>query len=368
MAGETGPSTQHLTQGQMSQPSGATTGSEGRVAARASFLDMLGRAPHQFDFFQVMRRLESLSPDQPRFATSPRPADESIRLGQEPSMAFAPAALVALRPGMAGKPPRLLVSFFGLLGPNGPLPLHLTEYTHDRLYNGNDPTISRFFDLFHHRFLLMLYRAWANSEPTVDRDRPETDRFVTYVGALLGIAQPAMQHRDDFPDTAKLFYAGRFAAQARNAEGLAAIVGDFFDMPARIEPFVGDWLELAPQDRWAAGRTHQQGGRLGISTTLGARAFSRQQKFRVALGPLNRRQFQRMLPGSVGLRRLISLVRSYAGDELKWDLRLFLDNRTTEPMTLGRSRLGWTTWLGGAAGGREDLILTPELNDTGAAA
>jgi type VI secretion system protein ImpH len=369
MAGEAGRSTQHLNQDESSHTAGTAAGADRRSHARDQLLDMLGRAPQQFDFFQVMRRLESLAPDQPRFATAPRPADESIRLGQEPSMAFAPAALAALRPGRAGGPPWLSVNFFGLLGPNGPLPLHLTEYARDRLRNADDPTMSRFFDLFHHRFLLMLYRAWANGQPTVNRDRPETDRFVTYVGALLGIGQPAMQNRDDFPDTAKLFYAGRFAAQARNAEGLTAVIGDFFGMPARVEAFVGDWLELAPENRWAPGHDHQQGGRLGVSTTLGARAFSRQQKFRVVLGPLDRRQFQRMLPGSMGLRRLISIVRSYAGDELRWDVRLFLDKRTEEPMTLGRSHLGWTAWLGSAAGGdREDLILTPELNKTGAAA
>jgi type VI secretion system protein ImpH len=369
MADEAGPAAQRLSP-EPGPGTGAPTGGPPRGSeGRARLLDMLARAPEQFDFFQVMRRLESLSPDQPRFATAPRPADESIRLGQEPSLAFAPAELAALRPGHAGGPPRLSVNFFGLLGPNGPLPLHLTEYARDRRNNADDPTMSRFLDLFHHRFLLMMYRAWANGQPTVNRDRPEADRFVTYVGALLGLAQPAMQHRDDFPDAAKLYYAGRLAAHGRNAEGLAAVIGDFFAVPAAIESFVGEWLDLAPEDRWAAGKAGPTGGRLGISTTLGARAFTRQQKFRVVLGPLNKRQFQRMLPGGGGLPRLASIVRNYAGGELKWDVRLFLDQRTDEPYTLGRSHLGWTAWLGRAAGGkREDLILNPEANQTEAAA
>jgi type VI secretion system protein ImpH len=370
---------------------GELPGARERYQARQQLLDELEREPHRFDFFQIMRRLESLSPEQPRFATAPRPADESIRLGQEPSMSFAPAALAVLRRGRGGgrraraagimRPvgvggggrgaavPRLSVNFFGLLGPNGPLPLHLTEYTRDRLRNADDPTMSRFFDLFHHRLLLMFYRAWANGQPTVNHDRPESDRFVTYVGALLGIAPPALRNRDDFPDAAKLYYAGRFSSQSRNAEGLADILRDFLNMPARIESFVGDWLALSPVDRWTLGRQPPQGGLLGISTTLGARAFGRQQKFRVVLGPLNRRQFQRMLPGGAGLRRLVSCVRQYAGDELRWDVRLFLDKKTEEPLTLGHSNLGWTSWLGKAVGpGRDDLLLTPELESTGAAA
>ena len=62
---------------------------------------------------------------------------------------------------------------FGLLGPNGPLPLHLTEYARERLRHAGDPTLSRFLDIFHHRFLALFYRAWAQAQPHVNRDRPE---------------------------------------------------------------------------------------------------------------------------------------------------------------------------------------------------
>ena len=66
-------------------------------------------------------------------------------------MTFASGLLAHLRPGEGDAPPRLTVNFFGLLGPNGPLPLHLTEYARDRLRNSDDPTMARFLDLFHHR-------------------------------------------------------------------------------------------------------------------------------------------------------------------------------------------------------------------------
>ena len=93
---------------------------------------------------------------------------------------------------------------------------------------------------------------------------------------------------------------------------------------------------------------------------MGARAWTNQQKFQIVLGPLSRRQFQRMLPGGASLPKLVALVRNYVGDELLWDLRLVLGEEAEEPLRLGSSRLGWTTWLGrAAAGGREDLILDP---------
>jgi type VI secretion system protein ImpH len=237
--------------------------------------------------------------------------------------------------------------------------LHLTEYARDRLRNADDPTMARFFDLFHHRMLLFFYRAWAAGQPTVSRDRPSEDRFEKYVGALGGYALAAIRSADAIPHSARLFYAGHLAAQSRNADGLAAMIGDFFVIPAHVEQFVGGWIDLPPEHRWRlGGRLDPR--RLGASTIVGARARTNQQRFQIVLGPLTRPQFQRMLPGGASLPKLVALVRTYVGVELQWNLRLILEERTEEPLRLGSSRLGWTGWLGrGAAGRREDLVLDP---------
>jgi type VI secretion system protein ImpH len=260
------------------------------------------------------------------------------------------------------------VNFFGLLGPNGPLPLHLTEYARDRQRNADDPTMSRFLDLFHHRMLMFFYRAWAAGQPTVSRDLPATDRFETYVGALEGLGLESLRKRDEFPDLAKLYYAGLLAPRSRNAEGLSAMVGDFFDLPARVEPFVADWIDLPMDHRWRLGADTGV-GRLGMSAICGARTWTRQQKFRLVLGPLDRAKYQSMLPGGRALTKLVALVRNYAGDELRWDVRLILQERVEHPMRLGQSNLSWTAWLGRASGARrEDLILDPQAETVTAAA
>jgi len=336
-----------------------------RAAALNAVIDRLSREPYTFDFFQIMRRLESISrdrPERPRFGAALRPVEEPIRLGQDPSLSFAPAALSVLRPGKNGAPPLLAVHFLGMLGPNGPMPLHLTEYVRDRMRNSGDHTMSRFLDLFHHRMLMFFYRAWASARATVAADMPQTNRFLTYDGSLIGRGTESFRNRDAFPDFAKLFFAGRLGAQTRNAEGLRAMIGEFFGMPADIQTFVGDWLELPIPYRWALGRDTGV-GRLGVSTTLGAHVWSRQHKFRVVMGPLTRAQFQRLLPGGASLPKLRDLVRNYVGEELRWDLQLYLQEQVEEPMHIGKSRLGWTAWLGRATerGRREDLILDPQM-------
>jgi type VI secretion system protein ImpH len=321
----------------------------------------LGKDATAFDFFQVLRRLECAHREKPRLGHSVRAADEAIRIGQEPSLSFPPGTLHAFRPGTNGAAPRLEVSFLGMTGPNGPLPLHLTEYARDRLRNSGDATFARFLDLFNHRMLLLFYRAWADAQPTVSSDRPESDRYVGYVGALAGYGLPALRNRDLMPDRAKLFFVGRLGALSRNPEGLRAIIAEHFGMPASIEEFVGTWLDLPEEDRWYPGGKPAEGKQLGLTTIVGTRTWQRQTKFRVVLGPLNRGQFRSMLPEGRALRRLNAVVQNYIGEELDWDLRLILDERTDEPMKLGGTRLGWDAWLGTIPDkrDRQDLLLYP---------
>lgn len=308
-------------------------------------VEALGTRPYDFDFYQAIRRLEGLYPDKPRIGQSPRPSDEPIRLGQEPSMGFAPSTLATFRPAEGETPARLGVLFFGLLGPNGPLPLHLTEYARDRMRNSGDRTLVWFLDMFHHRLLSLFYRMWANAQPTVNFDRPESDRFALYVGSLFGIGMPSLRNRDDFPDLAKLHYAGQMVCQTRHGDGLRAILGDFFGLPVELDQFVGQWLEL-PEDSWCRLGAAREVSALSRSITVGSRTWECQGKFRIVFGPLRHSEYLALLPGSESLERLVSLVRSYIGDEFDWDMRLIMKKEEVPALQLGgEQRLGWTSWL-----------------------
>lgn len=310
-----------------------------------ALLRALEAAPYGFGFFQALRQLECAYRERPRLGQTARPTQEPIRLAQQSSLSFAPSTLAAFQPGAEGVPPRLSVYFLGLFGPNGPLPLHLSEYARDRQRNAGDPTFARFADIFHHRVLALFYRAWANARPTVSFDRPETDRFGVYLAALFGQGMPAFRARDAMPDLAKLHYAGHLTAQTRHPDGLAAILSDFFRLPARIEEFVGHWLYLPPESQWRLGASRETGC-LGLTTIVGPRIWDRQYKFRIRLGPLAFDEYRRLLPGGDSLPRLVAVVRNYLGDELDWDLNLVLRREETPPIRLGaQGQLGWTTWL-----------------------
>ena len=137
-----------------------------------ALLDAVQADPSAFDFYALLRRVDVLRPDAPRTGEALRPRQEALRLGQAPELDFAAAPLQALQP-QSGAPPRLTVRFFGLLGPQGPMPLHFTEFVRERLRHHDDATLAHFLDLFHHRMLSLFYRAWAQTQPVVQLDRPD---------------------------------------------------------------------------------------------------------------------------------------------------------------------------------------------------
>lgn len=298
-----------------------------------------------FEFYAALRYAECAYPSMPRLGESLRAADEPARLGQVPSLVFAPTMFLEAERRADG---RLWLggAFLGLFGPNGPLPLHLTEYAHDRRVNFRDPTFARFADVFHHRLLSLFYRAWADAQPTVHRDRPDSDRFRTYVGAVFGLGQGSLRERDPMPDAAKLYHAGRLAGQTRNPEGLGAILSDFFGEAVKIVEYQGEWMVLAAEDRLHLKGTGPSVS-LGVGATLGASVWAAQGKFRIVLGPLQYADFERYLPGATALEQLRAIVRNYIGHELDWELQLVLDRKQVPGVRLGEhGRLGWTSWLG----------------------
>ncbi len=326
--------------------------------------------PWAYDFFALLRRLETLQRQAPRIGSAVRPSQEALRLGQEPELDFAPAALARL--DRSGAVPRLGVRFFGLLGPQGPMPLHFTEYVRERARNAGDPTLARFLDVFHHRLLTLFYRAWAHTQPVVHRDRPENDRYAAWLGASFGL-DASSRGRDDVPDAAKLHQAGLLGNRSRHPEGLVKLLSNYFGVKVAVQQHVGHWMPLHPDDRTRLGFGRARAARLGRNATVGSKVWDRQYKFRIVLGPLTLPQYLGFLPGEPAWKQLDDWVRLYAGIDKQWDIELCLAGPQLPPPRLGRHlRLGLTSWV--AAGrqpprDRNDLRLRPALtpSSTGAA-
>ncbi|HVS78406.1 MAG TPA: type VI secretion system baseplate subunit TssG [Steroidobacteraceae bacterium] len=314
-------------------------------APDAGTLDVLRDRPERFTLFAALRRIEQVHRERPRLGESRKAADDPVRIAQRPHLYFAPSEVAAFGPEDDGVP-RLEQHSFGVFGPNGALPLHLTELAYARRHQADDPTLVDFINTFQHRLTSLFYRAWADADPCASLDRPVGDRFRLYAGALLGIGAPTARDRDAVLDYAKLSRAGLLAPQSRPAESLERLIADYFGLEVELVQFVGEWLPIPADARLRLG-VPQEGGALGIGATLGGMTWQCQTRFEIALGPLPVAEFVNFLPGARGLQQLRALVRLYTNGEWSWQLRLLIEPAAVPPLRLGDSGwLGWTSWLG----------------------
>ena len=322
--------------------------SAARHESRQELLRQLADEPHKFGFFQAVRLLENAHPGLPRVGTSLRLRDDPIRFAQAPSLSFAPAALARFTPAQGDTPPTLHQRFFGLFGANGPLPLHLTEYARERARRmPSDRALVRFLDMFHHRLLSLLYRAWAEAQPAVSLDRPDNDPFSRWVGSVAGYGQTTLSGRDSVPDGAQAGGGGHPRTHGSRRRRPRAHPQRFLPRARAGAPVASPhWMRLPEEARSRLG-SRDAPVALGQSAVIGAKVWDCQTRFRVEIGPVTLAQYERFLPGGESLRRLHDWVLSYVGHELSCEMHLVLKKAEVPAVTLGRTGAwGWTSWLG----------------------
>ena len=310
------------------------------------FWQQVMAAPWRYDLFRLLRRIDAQDGQRWPLGRAPLPKFESVRLGQTPSLAFAPATIAAVHERETGGRHEVSIHSFGLFGPNGPLPTHLSEYVHERITHHQDHSLAAFADIFHHRATLLFYRAWADAQPVVSLDRDDSQRFQTYLACLAGMGLPAQQQNSSLSLHARLMMAGHLARHGHDAEGLERILRHYFGVPVRLEQNVPQWLTLDKRDQARLGAGRQM-PRLGESAFLGIAVRDVQHRFRLHLGPLTAEQYADFLPDAPGARAVRDWVRQYLGIEMQWDLSLILAKEAVQGVTLGdQSRLGYTSWMG----------------------
>ena len=326
---------------------------------RKSQPDLTARPPaEQMDFFELLRGLEAGGG---RFGTGARPDREPARLGQELRMAFAIRDVARLRPGAAESPAQVAVTLFGLLGPEGPMPLHLTRRALDRLAQRwftagidgatADTTFLDFVNLLQHRAIGLYYRAWADQNPPVQRERGETGRLRAMLDALVGGGA------DDVTPL-KRGQAAALGHQVLGPERLTALLTAAVGVPVRVVEFVGTWSAIPARLQTRLGRAHAE---LGSGAALGPRSFARQRRIELRLGPMDLPTYRALLPGGDRLQTLRRAVLHGLGETLDVDARLVLRRSDVPSARLGVAALGHTAWLAPRATGDADDLRIPAI-------
>ncbi len=319
------------------------------------------------EFFQALRQLETLAKELPRIGFAARAKHESIRIGQTPDLDFAPTTIQTLRPDSSGRG-QLRQRFFGLLGPNGPLPLHWTQHVRDQTRHADDPTLEAFLNLFHHRMATLFYRAWSSGRGAIQRDRPADDRYAEYLAALSGAMSTdsvnAARGEEEVGDGAfeiRRYFAGRFGGLRRSAEGLQQVVSVATGCPVEVRSFALRQLRLQSENQtvlsrsaqatdWrSAGASPSEESRnvLGASAVLGRTVADRCSGVDIRIGPTDLANFERLIPGGTHHQPLRRVIRDFIGMGFDGRVELLLANDATPSICVGRGgTLGIEAWMG----------------------
>ncbi|WMS44088.1 type VI secretion system baseplate subunit TssG [Acuticoccus sp. MNP-M23] len=309
--------------------------------------------PFRYDLFTLLRRAERERPDHPRIGEAGRRNRDLADLAQDPFFAFPASNVVRAGVDEAGRL-SLAVQFLGLMGPMGALPLSVTEEAYQWQIH-DDEAFARFLDIFNNRFIQLFYRAWADARPIAQHDRPDDDRFMRYVGAVVGLGLPAPQPPGAVADIAKTAYAGLLSARVKSASRLRSFLAGLFAVDVEVEEFVPTALALAPEDQSRLGMANSA---LGVDLMAGRTVLTFDEKIRIRVTVGSLGDYASFLPTGPNAVRLADAIDFYLGDELDWDIELALPTHLAPSATLGvAGQLGWTGWLNPQHQGQDKTVL-----------
>jgi len=322
-----------------------------------SALERLLRQPHRFTFDAALRVL-----------THKARVDEPARAARfvaDAALGFPGAEVTEVQAPSAGRPPRVKVSLIGLIGAAGVLPRLYGQMAVTSARRGST-ALQDFLDLLSHRIVAFFgaagikYQPHRSTEVAALAQPPRADPMAGVLLALTGHGTLGVVERLAVGSDPLLHYAGLFATRPRSADRLAALVSDWLGRPVEVRQFAGSWLRLPLDQRTALAIGGSAGAwnRLGMDAAIGVQSWDIQSRIVLRIGPLDRAEFEALLPNGTIHPRLTSLVRAFLGLETGFALNPVLAKEAGFSVHLrgdgragdgqgggGRALLGWNTWL-----------------------
>jgi len=300
-----------------------------------------------FGFFQAVALLQRLLPQRRPVGEFTAPQDEVARFRANPRLAF-PASEIQELEFRCDAPIEMMVNFMGLTGPMGVLPHPYSELIVERL-RAKDAALASFLDLFNHRLISLLYRAWERSHFPVNYGSANRDRFSRYLLDLLGLGTTGLSGRQAIADEALTHYLSLVAMHSRSAVALEQILTDYFEVPFAIEQFTGSWLALEEPLQCSMQEEESASCQLGNGAVVGDAVWDHQSRIRLRIGPLSLHRYRDFLPGGDARAELQAMVRFYTNGTLEAEAQLVLERTQVPPLQLDfntsqPARLGWVSW------------------------
>jgi type VI secretion system protein ImpH len=314
-----------------------------RPLARLPVAQHLLAAPGEFDFVQAVDVAQQLARragrDVAGVGRGSDPRREALSLSAAFELSFRAQAIERVRLDEADKV-WLLANFFGLGGPDGPLPEAYVDLIRAQLL-AHDSAAADFLSVFQHRLLSFAYRAEDEFRAAGPFSAPDAGPLTLPLLGILG--QPDLD-----PARAALLLANMpiVAQQRHSLHGFLQLIENQFGVQARGDEWAGCWVVLDDDLQTVLGPDGRNDV-LGRGAVLGGRVWNGDGAVRVDLGELADGLYRALLPGGARHAELRVLCAWYLGPDLRCILRMTLAPDGAAPAALvDGCLLGHTSWLG----------------------
>jgi type VI secretion system protein ImpH len=305
-----------------------------------ALIEALHTEASRFDFFRAVQLLHRLHPGSVPVGETGPVGDEPIRFAHDPSLTFHAGDISAIQPRWERQGrifAKVTTTFLGLTGAASPLAPFMTEEVF-RADQADDSSLREFYDLFHHRVLSLLYRAWKKYRFEAGFRSDASDAFTKRAMCFVGVDVAGALPRHGLPPGDLLALAPIIGQRTRPARSLQVVLERLFDgASVQVESFVARRVRVNEQERALLGL---QNSTLGQDFTIGKTVIDRSGAFRVVVGPVGYELFEAFLPGGRHHDRLKRIVDQFSGGVLEPELELRLDKEAAPRFQLGKERGG----------------------------
>ena len=302
------------------------------------------------EWMALVRALEALRPQGAApIGEAARLKDEWLLLGQWPFQGFATQDMGSVHwpkptPGPVSRP-SIDVQNFGLLGPNGAMPLHWTEHAYQRANHHRDDTLIAFLNVFNQRLYSLFYQAWCRPRPALRFHETQPNPFTRQLAALVGHGTQTHWWRETALDPVeRLGLAAHSTRQTRSPESVSSVLSTVTGAQVCVEGMAARWLTLGQPTPQA----------LGKGARLGRRVWDVQSCVRIALQAESQAHYLSLMRGGRLADRLAQAIYVALGHEYDSEVRITVAAHHRPDTQLGaaglspthQACLGRTAWLG----------------------
>ncbi len=326
-------------------------------------IDRLLDAPWRFDLVQALRLIElwlrrnGLTRDgdllrHVRFRNSlsmnfPASQVEALTAMAEQPLTSGSALQAAFDSG-ALKTMTVTPAFLGFFGVNGMMPNFYTDDIVGQIHHDKYEGTRAFFDIFYNRTMALYFQAACKHRV---QHRFDEDGVAAILPMQLALAGRKAKHDDDraISDAVIAHYAALLRHRPVSAGLIESILSAYFDLPVRLEQFVGSFDRLRQDELCLLG---VQSAILGAGAILGERVRECHTHARLHIGPLAMADYERFLPDAPGTAALKQLLALFATPTIHFELHLILRAADVVPCRFAAphgNRLGYDACLLGTA-------------------